>query len=70
MYYTGSPNPLLLILLHLYKTYVYFKKTYLVCKDQVHSHPVLESVECPDGNEPPSPTKKTQHKSYCTVYQS
>lgn len=42
-------------------------KTYSECTDLVHSHPVLESVERLDGNEPPNPTSNTQvqYKSTC-----
>lgn len=33
-------------------------ETDLVCKGLMHSHPVLESVECHDDNELPNPAKK------------
>lgn len=49
-----------------------FIETHLVCKDQVHSHLVLEAVECPDGNELPNPNKNTQIQceSSCSFFTS
>lgn len=58
IHYTGILN-CSAILLSLYTSEVKCSP-YLVCKDQEHSHPVWESVECPDGNELPNPTKSTQ----------
>lgn len=36
-------------------------ETDLVCKGLMHSHPVLESVECRDDNELPNPAKKHKY---------
>lgn len=38
-------------------------ETDLVCKGLMHSHPVLESVECRDDNELPNPAKKHKYKT-------